>query len=181
VPGYGSGFATAMGLETTGKISFPHTLADARFMYGAVQTRTIAVGDSDVEALVFRLADNTSAAVFQPRLHPFWLDKRAIELQGVPPSDVRAVSKLGDKLWPVGHPGPKGTYDNRTSTTVTWCLMYDTERKLEGGPGGNGITYLHGVNMGAEQLASLITSNARVVDGSMATAGLACGGTPGGV
>ena len=62
VPGYGSGWATAMGLRTKGVMMFDHTVADARFMYRAVHTETVAVGGSDVDAMVFRLADNASVA-----------------------------------------------------------------------------------------------------------------------
>ena len=70
VPGYGSGWATAMGLQTKGVMMFDHTVADARFMYRAVHTETVSVGGSDVEAMVFRLVDNASVACVGPPFPP---------------------------------------------------------------------------------------------------------------
>ena len=55
-----------MGLRTKGGMMFDHTVADARFMYRAGHTETVAVGGSDVDAMVFRLADNASVACAGP-------------------------------------------------------------------------------------------------------------------
>ena len=85
--------------------------------------------------------------VFQPRLRPFWLDTRAISLtlNATTAGSVRALSKLGDTLWPATQadaecPNTKGVCTALKESVVSWCLMYDAAANRLGGPGGNGLT-----------------------------------------
>lgn len=99
VPAYGGAFSELLGFKLPPKMIFEMTVYDARFLHGAKLRETLAIGDSDIEALLFECYDGSSAAIFQARLSAQWLDRRPIKLK-LDPDKVLLCTKLGHTDWP---------------------------------------------------------------------------------
>ena len=127
-PGYGGAFAERLGFKLPPKMIFEMTVYDTRFLHGAKLRETLAIGDSDIEALLFECYDGSSAAIFQARLSAQWLDRRPIKLK-LYPDKVMLCTTLGHTAWP-SKPWKKGDPDQLYAHTITTadCLWLRTTR-----------------------------------------------------
>jgi hypothetical protein len=98
-PDYASSFAVLLGLKKPPKMRFEMTMHDSRFIKGAKVVEIIAIPNSDVEAVVFELYDETFAAIYQARLTPQRVDDRMITVN-LDPTRTQVCTKLNHTIWP---------------------------------------------------------------------------------
>ena len=161
VPGYGGAFAQGLRLQCHPRMVFEHTVCDAPFLWGARLLREVSLAGSDVHAMVFELHDLSFLAVFQPRLHPLWIDHRVIAIPGMQPDKCRAITKLGYTLWPPAPPGPKGKYeDGEALQEVRFTLSAS-------GAANDAVTFILGLRISEEAFCELV-QGAVVLDSAAA-------------
>jgi hypothetical protein len=163
VPGYGGAFAQGLRLQHPPRMVFEHTVCDAPFLWGARLLREVALPGSDVHAMVFELHDLSFLAVFQPRLHPLWIDHRVIAIPGMQPDKCRAITKLGYTLWPSTPPGPKGKYEDGEALQEVRFTLSDS------GAANDAVTFILGLRISEQAFCDLV-EGAVVLDSRAAAA-----------
>jgi hypothetical protein len=98
-PDYASSFAVLLGLQNKPRMRFEMTMYDSRFIKGAKVIEIIPIPNSDIEAVLFRLYDETFAAIYQARLTAQRLDNRLITVH-LDPTCTLVCTKLGHTVWP---------------------------------------------------------------------------------
>jgi hypothetical protein len=96
---YSSAFAHELGLRRPPVMRYEMVVADTRFLEGARGPEVVRLPGTDVEAMLFELFDGSSAAIFQCRLHPQYLDRRPIRLM-LDPARTQVCTYSGFTLWP---------------------------------------------------------------------------------
>lgn len=118
---YSSAFAGNLGLKLKPRMRFEMMVYDTRFLRHSGSPQIIELPGTDIEALLFHLYDDTSAAIFQTRLRSQFYDERDIQLQ-LDPGRVQICNTRGATLWPAvaprqAAPQPAEPYNLRTGET----------------------------------------------------------------
>jgi hypothetical protein len=148
VPGYGGAYAQFLGLQVQPNMRFDMCVFDSRFLYKSsimIKIPNLANG-SDIEAAVFQLWDNSTAASFQCRLCAMWQDRRKLVLD-VDPNKVSLVTKAGFTLFPKTPGDPHGTYP-QTNETVSLMMSHCV--------GDNTGCWLRGRAMTWQEMATVV-------------------------
>lgn len=96
---YSSAFAHELSLRRAPVMRYEMVVADTRFLEGARGPEVVRLAGTDIEAMLFELSDGSSAAMFQCRLHPQYLDQRPIRLM-LDPARVQVCNCAGFTRWP---------------------------------------------------------------------------------
>ncbi len=132
-PDYASSFAFILGLKKPPRMRFEMTMHDSRFLKGAKVVEIIPIPNSDVEAVLFELYDETFAAIYQARLTPQRMDDRPITIN-LDPTRMQVCTKLNHTIWPTkvwqkGDPSESVPFQFRTRD---WYWVRSLGISLEG-------------------------------------------------